>query len=166
MRIFFISLVFLLIILHSFQAKGDVLNVTRCTNCSVDQSKFIQDAVTKWHETVFSKCFVEFMVDRKFENTDKAGGQVLESIMMTPVVVEAEMYYSFKRVLGYTLPNKPKIWINRKYMQKWNRCDLASLLAHEASHKIGYGHDFYATKRRPYSVPYSLNAAFKKCCVR
>lgn len=165
--ILFISLCGLLLCLSIKNAHSQYLTIPKCTNCSPVQTKFIAESVVKVNETIFSSCFIGFMMERDLIQTnERSNPEVLESIMFAQVVVDAEMYYTFKRVLGYTLPDKNKIWINRKYMMKWNRCDLASLLGHESSHKIGYGHSFYATKDRMNSVPYSMNEAFKKCCVR
>jgi hypothetical protein len=165
MKVLFLGLCLLLICLNIKQSHGAYLTVNKCENCTFIQQKFLDQSVLKTNETVAGSCFASFMLVRKFVNTEKNNEQVYQSLVDANVVVDIRTYYTMKRVLGYTIPGKNKIWINRKYMLAWNHCDLASLLGHESSHKIGYSHSYYATKERPNSVPYSINAAFKQCCV-
>lgn len=64
----------------------------------------------------------------------------------------------FSKVKGYTLPDTMRIWINKKFFRKqsWSEVDVAANMAHEWVHKIGFGHDYYFTPDRPYSVPYAI----------
>lgn len=143
------------------------LTVKKCDNCTVAEFDFIQKGVAKTNETVISACFRQKLTAMDLIQTDgKSPAEVVDSLIHAGIVIDAEMYWTAKRVLGYTLPNVMKEWINRRYMMKWNVCDLGSLLAHETSHKVGYKHDFERTKRRPQSVPYSINRAFKACCTK
>lgn len=165
MKALFLGLCLLLICVHVKQAQGAYLEVSKCENCTFVQNKFLGEAVVKVNETIESACFADFIKNRQMIMTnEKSNTEVVQSLLAAKVVVDIRTYYTMKRVLGYTIPGKNKIWINRKYMLTWNQCDLASLLGHESSHKIGYGHSYYATKERPFSVPYSINAAFKQCC--
>ena len=150
---------------------GDYLTVKKCTNCSEKQWKFIQVATIKTNETIASTCFSSFMLQRKLIDTASMNNaQVIDRLVGKNTETDVEMYYSLKRVLGYTYGNQPigkyKIWINSRYMMEWNYCDLGSLLGHETSHKKGFSHSYKYTPSRDYSVPYSINAAFKQCCVR
>lgn len=146
---------------------GEYLIIRRCTNCSEKEWNFIQDAQVKTNETINSTCFASFMLERNLIQTNGLSNKdVLDSLVGKNTEIDVEMYYTLKRVLGYTLPNVNKEWINRRFMLKWNTCDLASLLGHETSHKKGYDHAFYSTPTRQYSVPYSINEAFKQCCVK
>ncbi len=70
--------------------------------------------------------------------------------------LDLELYYSRKRVLGYTSPSTSKIYLNTKYFDYFDAVSLASNLAHEWTHKLGFDHDFRRTRRRPYSVPYAV----------
>jgi hypothetical protein len=149
----------------------DYLSIRKCTNCSDSQWKFIQEAQVKTNETVASSCFASFMIQRKFIDIDQmSNSQVVEALVGKNTLTDVEMYRTAKRVLGYTLANQPvgkyKIWINSRYMMKWNRCDLGSLLGHETAHKKGFKHSFKYTKSRIFSVPYSMNEAIDQCCVR
>lgn len=156
------------------QSSGEkpYLSVTRCTNCTPDQWKRIQDATVKVNKVVKGQCFRSGMEKRALIQTNgKTPSQVVDSLVSADIRIETEMYYTIKRVLGYTIEGYDKEWLNRKYMMSWNVCDLASLLAHETAHKVGYGHDYYSTARRPYSVNYSINAiydgvknTFDGCC--
>ena len=144
---------------------SDYLTIKRCTNCTEAQWKFIQEALLKTNETVASTCFASFILERDLIQTGGlSNSEVVDRLVGKNTRVDVEMYYSLRRVLGYTLEGKDMIWINRKYMMSWNHCDLASLLGHEVSHKKGFKHDKYYSPPRDYSVPYSINAAFKRCC--
>ena len=139
------------------------LAIEKCPSCSVGELDFIRSATEKVNEVVAGTCFREKLMAMPLIQTEgRSPKQVVDSLI--GVEIDIEMYWTVKRVLGYTLPSVPKVWLNRRYMTKWNVCDTASLLAHEASHKVGYGHDFKATARRPQSVPYSVNRAFGACC--
>ncbi len=141
------------------------LTVGKCSNCTPSQWAFVQEAVKKTNETVASKCFQEKLASLPLIQTNGlTPTQVSTSLPLSGIKVDVEMYYTLKRVLGYTLHGVDKIWVNKKYMSAWGSCELGSLLAHESSHKAGYTHDFKATARRPNSVPYSVNTAFKFCC--
>ena len=142
-----------------------MLIIGKCTNCTPAELEFIRKAEGKMNETVASQCFQKQLSGLPLIQTNGlTPSQVAESLVHAGVRIDTEMYRTNKRVLGYTLPSAKKVWINRRYMLEWNVCDLGSLLAHEASHKIGYKHDYQATKRRSNSVPYSINFAFKSCC--
>lgn len=59
-------------------------------------------------------------------------------------------------VLGWTNPSTSKIWMNSRYFDNRQDSGLVGTMLHEASHKLGLGHDFKRTARRPYSAPYVL----------
>lgn len=152
-------------------ARDEYVTIRKCTNCTPAQWKFIQEAEVKTNETTKSTCFKSFMLQRKLIDTmSLTPEQVVDRLSTMNTITDVEMYYSLKRVLGYTYGNQPegkyKIWINRKYMMSWNKCDLGSLLGHEVAHKKGFTHDFNYSPPRDYSVPYSINAAFDHCCAR
>lgn len=167
MRILFLGCCLLLLSLHIKQVRGEFLHINKCTNCTVSQENLVRRGAIKASQTILSQCFVDFMMEREMVQTEaRTNQEVLASIVMAQVQVDVATYWTLKKVHGYTLNGVNKIWINRKYMKGWNECEIAAFLGHEATHKIGYGHDKYATKRRPFSVPYSVTAAIQKCCVR
>lgn len=144
---------------------GPMLIISGCTNCTAPELEFLRKAEGKMNEVVLSDCFQTKLASSPLIQTENRTPQeVVASLIHASVKIDIEMYYSLKRVLGYTLPNAKREWINRRYMKSWGVCDLGSLLAHETSHKVGYGHSHSATKTRPQSVPYTINRVFESCC--
>jgi hypothetical protein len=64
----------------------------------------------------------------------------------------------FSTVKGYTKPDTMRVWIHSKYYRTkaWTALDVASNMAHEWVHKMGFTHDYYDNIDRPYSVPYAI----------
>jgi len=92
------------------------------------------------------------------------GAESLNGLVDYEMDLKVQMYYSWKAVVGYTTPNIDKIFTNSKFYNVNSECRVGSNLVHEWSHKLGFGHDFKQTKRRPYSVPYALNRIFETIC--
>jgi hypothetical protein len=63
-------------------------------------------------------------------------------------------YIRGRNIIGYTYPNTPVQYINRRFFSSFNIAQIGGNVAHEYCHKLGLDHDFKATARRPYSVPY------------
>lgn len=51
-----------------------------------------------------------------------------------------------------------KVNLRSTYLERGDIKDLAATLLHEWTHTRGYSHDFWATKKRPTSVPYLLGS--------
>lgn len=124
-------------------------------------------AILKISEVQKGECFKKFMLSRKLIQTNGlTNSQVIDKLNTTPVKLELQMYNKFwSNVNGYTYSNTNKIWLNRKYHNSYGVCSVANNLAHEISHKQGFGHDYKSSTARQFSVPYSINAAFSACCV-
>lgn len=122
--------------------------------------------VTKKHdETLNSVCFESFMLKRGLRKTNgKSHSEVIKHLRTEKPILEFENYWSLKGVVGYTYPNSKRIWMNKRLHRKMSDCSRAGNIGHERSHKLNYGHSFKYHSKRPYSVPYSINAAFKSCC--
>lgn len=58
--------------------------------------------------------------------------------------------------VGYTFKTAKKIWMNTKYLSMYPAAKITTNMVHEWLHKLGFGHDADATKKRPYSVPYAV----------
>lgn len=63
-------------------------------------------------------------------------------------------YWRGRNVIGYTYPNTSMQWINRRFFSWFTPEQIAGNLAHEYCHKLGFDHDFNATIKRQYSIPY------------
>lgn len=90
-----------------------------------------------------------------------SGQEVLKPIIDHKMNFDLTLYRSwnpFSKVKGYTLPDTLRIWIHKKFFRRssWTPVDVAANMAHEWVHKIGFGHDYYYTDDRPYSVPYAI----------
>ncbi len=118
------------------------------------------------NDLIQGECFRNFMVSRPLIDTEnRIPYEVVEHLRTTNLMVPVVMYSNyFSNVVGYRQPPSPTIYTNRKYHAGSTACSRASNLTHEWSHVVGYGHSFDANSRRPFSVPYSINEAFRVCC--
>jgi hypothetical protein len=71
--------------------------------------------------------------------------------------LELKMYYKrFSSVVGWTNPDIMTIHTNSKYYNPNPHSKVGANFVHEWLHKLGFGHDFNRTAKRPYSVPYAV----------
>ena len=121
------------------------------------------------YDTLQSECFKDFILKRKLIQTNgKTNAEVAEHLKTSRLTVPVVMYYTSKGVIGYRSPPSPVVHTNRGFhglKTEYTNRTRASNLTHERSHVLNYGHDYKRTSRRPYSVPYSINAAFDSCVV-
>jgi hypothetical protein len=75
-------------------------------------------------------------------------------------------YQTDANVIGYTLPNVNKVWMNTRYLNKFTPVQVSSNLVHEWLHKLGFGHDYESTPSRPYSVPYAVGSIIKSLAAK
>ncbi|MBT4793515.1 MAG: hypothetical protein HON90_18225 [Halobacteriovoraceae bacterium] len=70
----------------------------------------------------------------------------------------------FSKVKGYTKPDTMRIWVHSKYYRRasWDQISVASNMAHEWVHKMGFGHAYYYNNDRPSSVPYAIGRIVSK----
>lgn len=69
----------------------------------------------------------------------------------------------FQGTVGYTYADTVRQWINRKFFWGLKIWGVQGNIAHEWGHKLGFGHDYKSTARRPFSVCYRLNSIIKYC---
>jgi hypothetical protein len=69
-------------------------------------------------------------------------------------------YKRYTSAIAYESNNRTNI--RSSYLENGRISDLAATLFHEWTHSIGYHHDFWATKTRPYSVPYALGSVISQ----
>lgn len=87
------------------------------------------------------------------------GAETLKPLIDNKMDLELELYTNnFTSTVGYTYPNTLRIWMNRKFFDRYSAEEVARNVFHEWTHKLGFGHDSNSTARRPYSVPYALGS--------
>ena len=153
-------------LLHQYK-KTDLVKVLSTKGFTTKEKAKLEKYIPVMNETIDSACFKEFIKARPglHSTNGKTPEQVVQHLRSSQVEIHLITYYKkWTKVHGYTYPGQNKIWLNRKYHSGASLCSEASNLAHELSHKLEYGHSYKASKTRPYSVPYSINAAFKECC--
>jgi hypothetical protein len=133
----------------------------------------LRDAAVLLQEVLSSNSFKLAVLNHRYQdklqfanNLNMTNEQIYKAIMLGREVLNEEedeeidvyvtMYYSLKRVIGYTYPDTARTWINRRYFKKFSSAQIAGNLMHEWLHKAGFDHDFYPTAKRPYSVPYAI----------
>ncbi len=65
-------------------------------------------------------------------------------------------YYSSSSTVGYTSSNINYINFNTKYLNSYSLSETAKTMMHEWLHKLGFGHAYYYSTSRNYSVPYGI----------
>lgn len=149
------------------EAKVNLVKVLSTTGFSEAEEAKLKKYIPVMNNTIASKCFEDFIKARPglHSTQDKNAVDVVKHLRTSKVKIHLITYYKrFSRVAGYTYSNDNRIWLNRKYHAGASLCSEASNLAHEVSHILGYTHSYKASKSRPFSVPYSINAAFTACC--
>jgi hypothetical protein len=67
----------------------------------------------------------------------------------------------FSKVVGYTYPSSLVVYTNAKFHDNYDECLVASNLAHEWTHKMGYDHKSLTDWA---SVPYSHSTIIRILC--
>jgi hypothetical protein len=76
--------------------------------------------------------------------------------------LEIELYADYSSItIGYTYPSITRIFMNRKYFNKFRPHQVADNMMHEWLHKIGFSHAVKDTPERIYSVPYAIGYIVK-----
>lgn len=112
-----------------------------------------------------SQCFRTFLETRKLQETNGlTPKQVVDLLVSTHVTVGVHFYYAGNSTVGYTYPNDPDVYFNRKFHDDYGVRDEASNAMHEWTHKPPMSFDHSYRNPSAYSVPYSVNYAVEKCC--
>lgn len=134
-------------------------------NYTSEELEVLAIAESLANQLVKSACFANFMMNRGLIDTNgKQPIEVINHLANLTLNVPVTMYYKFNNVVGYRNVGSPIVYTNRRFHAGATACSRASNLTHEWSHVAGYSHDYNATRSRPLSVPYSINAAMEKCC--
>lgn len=70
--------------------------------------------------------------------------------------LDLEVYHANNVVVGYTMPNVIRVWMNSKFLDKNNSAEVTTNMTHEWLHKLGFKHASKRTATRKYSVPYAV----------
>lgn len=164
---------FILIFILSFSVSAKV-KFSPAINYNESDLKALSVAEKLANDLFESECFKSFMSDRetgkhsskyKLHTTNgKTAIEVVEHLKSSNITTPVKMYYKNNKVVGYRWTGNPTIHTNSKFHRGANACSRSSNLTHEWSHVAGYNHTYKANRARPFSVPYSINEAFKKCC--
>lgn len=81
--------------------------------------------------------------------------------------IELELYTDHNsNTIGYTYPNIVRIYVNRKYFNKFKPHQVADNMMHEWLHKLGFDHEVQATDERRHTVPYAVGYIVKALALK
>lgn len=143
------------------------------TNFSEQQEEKMNEALKRLKLVINSVEFKERVLNHTYngektfvDNEGMTNEEIYEKIMQADEVLLPEidqemdlditMYYKYSSTVGYTYPNTTRIWVNSRFFNGFSFGQVAANAAHEWTHKLGYGHAFYNTPSRPYTVPYGV----------
>lgn len=117
----------------------------------------------------FKNAILNFTYNGKKAFVDNKGlsnAQIYKAIIegsekLTPGIdnemdLSLELYQANTIVVGYTMPNELKIWMNGKFFNANSAAGVTTNMVHEWLHKIGFEHAQQSTPSRPSSVPYAV----------
>ncbi|MBT4791385.1 MAG: hypothetical protein HON90_07425 [Halobacteriovoraceae bacterium] len=146
---------------------------------SIEQEEKMHDALARLKIVINSKEFKQKVLDHQFEgqnsfedNDGLTNEEIYDLIMLGSEVLQPEddeqmdlditLYYASNSTVGYTYPDTVRTWINNKFFKTYTLGKVAGNVAHEWTHKLGFGHDFRNTANRKYSVPYGVGNIVKE----
>jgi len=119
----------------------------------------------KWKETIRGFWHNQNKSGLEIHNHLMTGAEKLNGEIDNEADINLRIDRSFgRRCIGYTYKNS--IW---QYLCQWvfssyGPENIASNLAHEWCHKMGYSHEYKKTSRRKYSVPYAVGDYVEYIC--
>jgi hypothetical protein len=134
-------------------------------SCTDDERASIPKLEFTVESVMDSECFYDALTNRSMTQTNGLTREaVVKKLRNKALNLTLSYYYEDSSTVGYMDYRYPVIHANRKFYDKYSLCTKAGNIGHESSHFMDFTHDFLKTPRRPYSVPYSVNYAFSKCC--
>lgn len=143
------------------------------TNFTRTQENKVLDAVDLIKKVIASRTFKSRILNHTYKgkktfinNRGLSNSQIYKKILessekLNPgknytMDITLATYQTDANVIGYTLPNVNKVWMNTRYLNAFTPVQVSANLVHEWLHKLGFGHDYESTPSRPYSVPYAV----------
>ncbi len=151
---------------------GEKRYTLKCQSCTSAEKIRIAKVEDLLKTFIESKCFEDSW--RSFKRIEQTNGLDADAIIWKvrlsevkdiPIVFYWPTWKQSKNVIGYTYPGQPEIYLNRTFREDntWTVWSELSNEFHEILHKLGFDHDFKATERRPFSVPYRGNRVVELC---
>lgn len=151
--------------------------IVRCDEtCTTEEALALGSLVKKLNDIESSDCFSKYLLDpsngldvsqTNFLSRTDAVQLIQMALVMTKISYYSKPRNWFTKVIVVGYENGDGIiHANRLAWQNMGVCEKAANIGHEISHgpPMSFVHDFYATQRRPYSVPYEIEAAVMACC--
>jgi hypothetical protein len=145
---------------------GDILIINKIVTSQDKERKEVEQAIKDANQVLHSDCFHQALVAANLTSTQgRENEAIYQSLIATPLGLEVHFFTGsilenyFYRTVGRVNSDHPEqIYMNRHFVKSASQ--IADNLLHEAAHVRGYRH---RTAREQTSVPYTMNALFKKC---
>ena len=99
---------------------------------------------------------------KEFKALVLSGQDKFESMEDFIIRISVEFYYSFRSVVGYTLPNTWMTWANRNIFKNFDIADIAGNQFHEYLHNCGFDHPGADKQSLTYQAGYLLRDRIKR----
>lgn len=153
---------------HSWEADVYYVNFS-----SEDQAK-VEKAIVLMKKVIASQIFKDAVLNHTYngkkgyvDSNGLTNEQIYQKILdgaeemgnttkNNTLDVELELYFQATTTIGYTYPDTTRIWMNKKYFDKYTPVNVSGNLMHEWLHKLGFGHAMTYSQSRDSSVPYAI----------
>lgn len=153
-----------------FVGSGEVIKLECDATCLDSEHKALTQIQAKLNDTLRSECFKAYFISpqRRFKNAlGLSGIQIVEKLQRAANLKLSYYYNRWTKAVGYeSADDFNVVHINRAKVGAWSTCELASLVAHERSHALGFFHDGNSPANNQDSIPYEINHSFEDagCC--
>ncbi len=101
----------------------------------------------------------EKIFERIMSGIEEKAPEIDYEMDLSLAVINPSLWQRVRRsVVGYTEPSTGVIHTYRTFFHGLNPHELAAHYMHEWCHCNGFDHDYYATPKRPFSVPYAVGS--------
>ncbi len=138
-----------------------------------DQEQKVMKAAELIKKVITSDTFRKRVLNHKFngekafaDNEGLSNAQIYRKILEGSETIKPgkdhEMdlvlltYYEDAITIGHTYPTTRNVWMNTKYLNRYNPVQVTGNMMHEWLHKLGFSHPVKNTPWRRFSVPYAV----------